>query len=360
MKKDKFKIAVLGYGTVGRALVTLLDGHDSGIEVVSILRRPGKATEARMTDTFETVLAQKDLDAVVDVLPGAEPSFGYIQAALEAGLNVVTANKAALAKDFAGLLALAHSKGVRLLFEASCGGGMPIVETLKKLTRFDRVNALEGILNGTCNFMLDAMESRGWSFEEALREAQRLGYAEADPSADISGRDVLNKAVIACSLAYGAPVSPDMPVSGIEKVSADFVRSLLGQGKHLRLMLLSRARDGRYAAGIVPVVVSADTLAANVKENFNFARIDCDVLGPLSLMAQGAGGNPTADAVIHDLLNCQLGTAEEGRLDGSLSCDPSLLTGRAYIGADVHDAVTLEEAVALARKLDAFLAFEPL
>ena len=355
------KIAVLGFGTVGRALVQLLDEADLGIEVKYILRRPGKTagTDTRMTDTLETILHDSELDAVVDVLAGPEPAFSYVQKALAAGFDVVSANKAALARDLPGLTALAREKGAHLLYEAACGGGMPIIESIKKAVRFDRVLAMEGILNGTCNFMLDAMDSQGWSFEEALKEAQRFGYAEADPTTDITGEDVRNKAIIACSLAYQGAVAADFPVTGLVGLTAEFLAKLKVEGKTLRLMMLSKAEGRHYAVGVVPVVVSASSIAANVKKNFNYATLECSTLGSLSLIAQGAGGLPTADAIIQDLINLQHGSATEGRVDGSLQYDPSLLTGRAYIGDGITDGVSLHDAVAFAKANQHFLAFEP-
>ncbi len=357
----QIKIAVLGYGTVGRALVELLDQHDLGIEVKYILRRPGKATgtDTRMTDTVETILHDSELDAVVDVLAGPEPAFSYMRSALEAGLSVVSANKAALARDLKGLTELARNRGAHLLYEASCGGGMPIIESIKKAVRFDRIDAMQGILNGTCNFILDMMGSEGLSFEAALKEAQRLGYAEADPTTDITGEDVRNKAIIACSLAFQGEVARDFPVMGLVGMPADLMPRLQKEGKALRLMMLARAQEGRYAIGVVPVIISDTAIPATVKKNFNYAELSCSSLGQLSLIAQGAGGVPTADAIIQDLLNLVADSATERRLDGSLVYDPSLLTGTVYLGDGLTSGVSLHDAVKFARENNQFLAFEP-
>ena len=218
---------------------------------------------------------------------------------------------------------------------------------------------MQGILNGTCNFILDMMGSEGLSFEAALKEAQRLGYAEADPTTDITGEDVRNKAIIACSLAFQGEVARDFPVMGLVGMPADLMPRLQKEGKALRLMMLARAQEGRYAIGVVPVIISDTAIPATVKKNFNYAELSCSSLGQLSLIAQGAGGVPTADAIIQDLLNLVADSATEGRLDGSLVYDPSLLTGTVYLGDGLTSGVSLHDAVKFARENNQFLAFEP-
>lgn len=353
------QIALLGYGTVGRQLTELLDTREVGVSIKWILRRPGKAQGARMTDDIEQILNDPQVDVVVDVLAGAHPAYDYTLRALKAGKSVVSANKAALAQDFSGLNRLAQSQGVTLLFEAACGGGMPIVEAIKKTARFDQITALEGILNGTCNFMLDKMDAEGLAFDDVLREAQALGYAEADPTADISGEDVRNKAIIACSLAYRTPVTRDFPVSGIVGVTKDFFERLHAQGKTLRLMMLSRREADRYAIGVVPVVLAQNTIAASIKKNFNYAKWEGDVVGALSLAGQGAGGLPTSDAIVQDLITRSRGVAEPALLDHNLTYDPTLLRGRAYLGDTIEENLSLTDAIARAQSLQCFLAFEP-
>ncbi len=355
---SKLTLAILGHGTVGRSLATLAQEEALGLNVKYILRRTASADDARVVTDFSQILADPEVSVIADALPGAQPSYDYIRAALAAGKGVVTANKAAVAKDIGALTALAKEKRVPLLFEASVGGGLPIIETIKRFKRTNCIDRVSGILNGTCNYILDAMQTDGISFETALKEAQRLGYAEADPTTDISGMDVYNKAVIACSLAFGAPITAPFPVSGIVGVTAELIEGLKRDGKSLRLMLLSRATAGRYALGVVPVVLPASSPAGSLRKNLNLAELHCSVRGPVNLIAQGAGGLPTADAMLEDLMNIRHHTYEEVTLDGSLQYDPSLLTGRAYLGGDVL-ATTLENACSIARVKGAFLAFEP-
>ncbi len=357
--EPQLNIGLLGYGTVGRTAAELLDERDCGIRIRHILRRPGHADGPLMTDSFEAVLNDPEVTCIVEALPGRDPALSYIRAALAAGKHVVTSNKAAVAADLKGLAELARANNVSLLFEASCGGGMHWVEMIKKTARFNEVSDVSGILNGTCNYMLDHMERSGLSFEEALARAQALGYAEADPTADITGADVRNKAIISASLAYRTPVVSDIPTAGIVGVTSGIIAAARERGRSLRLMMLSERRGDRYAVGIVPVLLSQDEIAAHVHDNLNYGRITGDVVGALSIVGQGAGGRPTADAMIQDLIS--LGRGETGRpvLDRPLTYDPALLCGTGHFPDEVLPGRPLAELIEIARQEQSFLAFEP-
>ena len=358
---DKLNIAVLGYGTVGKTLVDLIDAHEEalGLHVKYVLRRPGKAAGSRMVDNVETILRDVDVAAVVDVLPGRDPSLSLIRDALAARLSVVSANKAALAADLLALEALAQQAGVHLLYEAACGGGMPCVEAIKKAARFDEIRAMSGILNGTCNFMIDAMATEHLTFAAALSQAQTLGYAEANPKADISGEDVRNKAIIATSIAFHGAVNPHFPVSGIEGFELAMLERLANDGKCLRLMMLARAEGQRYAVGVAPIILSATAQPARIRRNLNFLSMEGHVVGPLTFSGQGAGGRPTADAIIQDLITLRNKTAERPTFTRELVYDPTLITGVAYINGQRLENVTLEAATVAAQRQSQFLAFEP-
>lgn len=233
------------------------------------------------------------------------------------------------------------------------------IEMIKKTARFDEVTDVSGILNGTCNYMLDRMERDGLSFEDALSRAQALGYAEADPTADVSGADVRNKAIISASLAYRTPVIAGIPTSGIVGVTQEILESARARGLSIRLMMLSEKRGGRYAVGIAPVLVPADSIPANVHDNLNFGSITGDVVGTLSIVGQGAGGRPTADAIIQDLISLKNGEAGRPVIDRTLAYDPSLLRGTGYFTDEVVSGRTLAELVEIARQKQSFLAFEP-
>lgn len=352
------KIGLLGYGTVGKTVADILRERDCGVEVKWILRRPGKASGPHMTDDVDTVLNDPEVTCIVEALPGRDPALAYIRAALTAGKHVVTSNKAALAADLTGLTTLANDKGVKLLFEASCGGGMPWIEMIKKAVRLDEVTDVTGILNGTCNYMLDRMERMQLGFEEALGEAQALGYAEADPTADISGVDLRNKAVISASLAFGGVVTADMPTAGIERVTKAFIDRALADNRRLRLMMVARREGDRYAAGVVPMLLPATEIAAHIHDNLNYGSIRGDLVGPLTLSGQGAGGLPTADAVIQDLISLVRGTAENARFDRTLTYDPDLLCGTGVFPDETIVGRSLAELVRIARERQSFFAFE--
>lgn len=352
-------IGLLGYGTVGQSIAGILRERDCGVRVQWILRRAGKAVGPQMTDNFEAILADPSVTCIVEALPGRDPALAYIRAALTAGKHVVTSNKAALAADLEGLTTLANDKGVKLLYEASCGGGMPWIEMIKKATRLDNVTEVSGILNGTCNYMLDHMERFGLSFDEALAEAQRLGYAEADPTADITGADLRNKAVISASLAFNGLVASEMPMSGIERVTHEEIARHLADGYHLRLMMLARRVGDRYAAGVIPIRVPVSSIPANIHDNLNYGALKGDLVGPLTLAGQGAGGKPTADAMIQDLISLTRGVAENTQLGRTLTYDPTLLCGTGFFPDETIAGRPLAELVRIAHEKQSFLAFEP-
>ncbi len=353
------KIGLLGYGTVGRSLAKLLAERDAGIELVHILRRPGKAGGPLMTDRIEDILDDPAIDVVVDVLSGTEPSGEYMRRAMEAGKGVVTANKAALALHYEELTALARERNVPFLFEASVGGGIPWIENLKKAVRVDRIERMSGILNGTGNYIIDRMERFGMEFDQALAEAQAKGYAEADPTADIGGYDVANKAIISASVAMGAPVHAAFPVLGIDRISKAFLDDLRRSGKTLRHMMLFRRNAKHYALGVVPVVLPLGSIEANVRDNFNCATLAGDIAGELKFYGQGAGGRPTADAVLQDLTSIRTRMVEEVSESLPISYDASLLRGRGVTPEGVFRDMTLAELADLAREKNVFLAFEP-
>ena len=362
------KIALLGYGTVGKSVAKLLSARQTDIEIKTILRRSGKADAPGMTDRYADILEDPEISTVVEVLSGCDPAADYIRQALSAGKHVVSANKAALASDFPGFLRLAEKHGVSLLYEASCGGGIPWLENIKKAAAFDQIHALSGILNGTGNYIIDRMETEGAEFSEALSSAQALGYAEADPTADIGGYDIRNKALISCTLAYGSEITTNFPVLGIEKLTKAVLDLLHAQHKSLRLMMYSVRRENAYAVGVAPIVLPDTSIEAHVRKNFNCAALCGDFVGELKFYGQGAGGDPTADAVIQDLLLIRDGKASPVRLQNELHYDETLLSGTGYFakgGNGMQDTQlitqtgTLAELIRTARAENIFMAFEP-
>ena len=304
------KVSVLGYGTVGRGVCSMLE-KAPGLELVSVLVRPGKADEPFKVSSIDEIVNDPAVEAVVEVMGGVEPAYSYVSAALAAGKHAVTSNKALVAAHGPELAKLAADKGVGFLFSAACGGAVPFLHNLALAAESDRILSLGGILNGTTNFMLDSMQRSGMDYGDALREAQALGYAEADPTADVSGLDALRKIMLACAVAYDKLPCEGFSLEGIESVTAADVAHFRKQGLVLRLLVRGgESEDGRLYAFVQPVLVSASSPEASVLKNFNMAKYHGENAGDIVLIGQGAGRYPTASAVVRDLSDIVHGRRE--------------------------------------------------
>ena len=208
------KVAVLGYGTVGKGVVEMLRTCPL-LEAGPVLVRPGKADEPFKVDSLDAIIQDKSVDAVAEVMGGVEPAFSYCAEALKAGKHVVTSNKALVAARGIELNRLANENGVGFLFSAACGGAVPFLHNLELARQSDEILSLGGILNGTTNFMLDKMQSEGMDYDDVLKEAQALGYAEADPTADVTGLDALRKIMLGCAVAYDQLPTEGLCIEGI-------------------------------------------------------------------------------------------------------------------------------------------------
>ena len=255
------QVAVLGFGTVGRSVYEML-ADAPGLAPGPVLVRRGKEDAPFKLSDMAQLLVRPDVDAVAEALTGVEPAYTYVKAALNAGKHVVTANKALVAAHGPELAALAGEKGVGFLFSASCGGGVPFLQNLALAARSDRVTAVGGILNGTTNFMLDAMQRRQLDYTQALAEAQRLGYAEADPTADVSGLDSLRKIMLACAVAYGVLPEKGMHWEGI----MDFTAADAAHIRHLGLCCRLLASGGQTASGRLHAYVEPVLLPQSAPE----------------------------------------------------------------------------------------------
>lgn len=349
------KIGILGYGTVGRSVAEILDGR-SDAEVRYILELPEKCITERMVSDPDIIFNDPEITVVVDALPATHPSYEFIKKAIAAGKNVVTSNKAALNYGFTELTELASEKGVSLKYEASCGGTIPDINEAMLLSGTNEITACYGIMNGTTNFILDSMMKKGSEFDATLKEAQKLGYAEADPTADIGGFDVKNKIAILSATAYRGYVVSDFPVRGISGITKEILDDLKKENKTVKLMGLS-VRDGsRYAMGVVPVVLPLSSIEANVPRNFNIFTLECSSAGSVKLYGQGAGGRPTADAVVRDIVSINGEETAKPYFTVSLEYDPSLLTGTGYYDGKNCRGILSE---LMKEAGDGFFAFEP-
>lgn len=320
------KIAILGYGTVGRGVDQIISEHVDGVEVTHILELPDRLSDPRMTSSFDEILADEKIELVVECMGGVEPARTYIMAALQSGRHVVTSNKAVVAAHFAEFAAASVASGAGLFVEAAVGGGVPWIASVEKVRRIDEVTSFSGIMNGTTNYIVDAMRRQGAEFDVVLAEAQRLGFAERDPSADIDGIDVLNKTIISASVAFGVACERGLPASGIRNLTKADLELFAARGRTVKLLGHGLMSDGRYAAAVEPVAVAADSLEANVPGNFNLLTLDATTVGELKFYGQGAGSLPTGNAIVQDVLDCASG-ARRPVYDFSrpLSYDPTLL-----------------------------------
>jgi homoserine dehydrogenase len=375
MESDKpLKVAVLGCGSVGSQVVRLL-GEQAGdlaarvgtsVELagVAVRRldapRDVEVPEGLLTTDATGLVTRDDVDLVVEVIGGIEPARSLILAALESGKSVVTANKALLAEDGATLFEAAEKHGRDLYFEAAVAGAIPIVRPLRESLAGDKVTRVLGIVNGTTNFILDKMDTSGAGFAEALEEAQALGYAEADPTADVEGFDAAAKAAILASLAFHSRVTAaDVHREGISEVTAADVASAREMGSVVKLLAICELRPGpggddAVAVRVHPAMIPASHPLASVREAYNAVFVESEAAGQLMFYGPGAGGAPTASAVLGDLVTVARNRRSETRGAGeSAYADRAVLpmgetVTRYHVAIDVDDRAGVLAAVATA------------
>jgi homoserine dehydrogenase len=302
-----FRIGLLGHGTVGAAFVTLLDERAAEIE-----RFNGRAplitgVLTRSKGTFEEVLAESDL--VVELMGGLEPAREYLLAAMRAGKDVVSANKQLLSQHGEELFVVAREHGVHLRFEAAVAGAVPVVRLLEESLAATPIERIHGIVNGTTNFILSEM-ARGSTYAEALAEAQSKGYAEADPSDDVSGRDAAAKMAILARLAFGAPVHlDDVRYEGIEQLHGDDLEYAREFGLGLKLIGTAERREGGISVRVHPAFLYAGHPLSSVSGPFNAVTVESETITEITMSGPGAGGRQTASAVLGDVVSVMTGGA---------------------------------------------------
>jgi homoserine dehydrogenase len=334
-------VALAGLGTVGAGVLRLLRenadliaaraGRDIAVVAVSARdrhRNRGVATEGLRWFEDPVALADSGADVIIEAIGGSDgPAHALVRAAIAAGRPVVTANKALLALHGAELAASAEARGVPLAFEAAVAGGIPAIKALREGLAANRIHRVAGILNGTCNYILTVMRERGAEFADVLAEAQRLGYAEADPAFDVDGVDAAHKLAILAALAFGRPVAFDsVHVEGIRAVSALDIAFAAELGYRIKLLGIARATEAGIETRVHPCMVPQASPIARVDGVFNAVVAEGDFVGRVMLEGRGAGAGPTASAVVADLIDIARGrhTPVWGRANGALSNAPSL------------------------------------
>lgn len=295
------KVAVLGFGTVGKGIYDMLR-TSSLLEAGPVLVRAGKVDAEYKVDSIEAICADESVDAVAEAMGGVDMAYACARRVICAGKHFVTSNKALVAARGIELAALARENGVGFLFSAACGGAVPFLHNLELARQNDEILSLGGILNGTTNYMLDMMQTNGVDYDAALKDAQALGYAEADPTADVSGLDALRKIMLACAVAYDMLPDGGLCSEGIDSLRAHDVEDIKRRGLTCRLLARGgRNEDGSVYAFVQPVLLPSDAPECAVKKNFNMAKYLGQNSGQIVLMGQGAGRYPTASAVIRDI-----------------------------------------------------------
>jgi len=311
-------LGLIGFGTVGTGVVRLLKEYGTLIEkrlgAPLVLKRIADADTKRkrpvrvppgiLTSDVSAIMNDPDIDIVIELVGGCEPARSFILEAIGRGKHVVTANKALLATYGDEIFRAAQESRVDVGFEASVGGTIPIIKTLKEALVANEINSIMAIMNGTCNYILTKMTDEGKPFETVLKEAQRLGFAEADPTFDIEGIDTAHKLAITLSLAYGKRVRiDDVYREGIAGISQQDIEFAGEFGYRIKLLALAFKRGDRVEARIHPTMIPRDHLLANVDSNFNAFHITGSASGPVFLYGQGAGSIPTASAVVSDIVD---------------------------------------------------------
>lgn len=309
------QVAVLGYGTVGSGVVEVITknydsiakraGQEIKIKYVLDLREfPGDPVSDILVHDYETIINDPEVKIVVEVMGGIQPAYTFVKRALEAGKHAVTSNKELVAVHGANLLAIAKEHNVNFLFEASVGGGIPIIRPLNQSLTADEVTEITGILNGTTNYILSKMTDEGLAFETVLKQAQELGYAERNPEADVEGYDACRKIAILTSLAYGQQVDyEDIYTEGITRITETDIRYAKAMEGSIKLLGTSKSIDGKVFCMVAPFILDKKHPLATVNGVFNGIFVNGNMVGDTMFYGSGAGKLPTASAVVADVVD---------------------------------------------------------
>lgn len=308
-------IAVLGYGTVGSGVVEVINtnqeiinkktGDEVNIKYVLDLRDfPNDPIQEKITHNFDDILNDESVKVVVEVMGGTKPAYDFVKAALLKGKSVCTSNKELVAKYGAELISIAEKKNINFLFEASVGGGIPIIRPLNQCLTADEIQEISGILNGTTNFILTKMSQEGREFEDVLKEAQENGYAERNPAADIEGLDAGRKIAILSSLAFGLQVDfEDINIEGITKITKEDMVYAKFLDKEIKLIASSKKIGDDIFARVAPTLVGSDNQLSTVHDVYNAIMVKGNMVGRVMFYGKGAGKQATASAVVGDVID---------------------------------------------------------
>lgn len=339
-KNRPMTIALLGFGTVGGGVYEFVQAREDMRIAYVLSRRPRPELSCRVTDDFEEIVRDPAVDVVIEAIGGMHPALEYVTVALNAGKHVITANKLLIAAHYRALVELAERQGVALRCSAAVGGGIPWLSNLERTLEQEPVIRVSGIMNGTTNYILDTMHSSDRRFADALAEAQRLGYAESDPTEDLNGADIRRKLVITANIAFGRVLrEEEVAVFGIESLRKTDIDAAKRMGRICKLIASARKLDGCTAAYIEPALVLPSVHEAAVPENFNLISLTGLHIGKQSFYGQGAGRYPTAYNVLQDCVDVRNGLTgfythllEPTAVDNRSVCRPYYVRTRAMDG----------------------------
>ncbi len=328
------KIGLLGFGVVGRGVYDLTAQRDD-IQVAKVVcLEDVTLPDAEVTRDFQSVLADGSIDTIVEAMGGLHPAYEFVRAAIEAGKNVVTSNKALMATFYDELIPLAREKGVLLRCTAAVGGGIGWLSELERARRSQTLLQVGGIMNGTCNYILDSMTRLDLGYDEALSQAQKLGYAEANPTTDVDGIDTWHKVILSSNIAFGISVDEStVPAAGIRHIKAEDVANFKAHGLVCKLISTGMMEDGKLSCFVHPTLVAMDEMEANVPANYNLITLIGSASGRMSFYGQGAGRYPTAYNVVQDCTDLLQGKGFYSPYGGKTAADNSL-TRRFYVRGD--------------------------
>ncbi|MBO5222488.1 MAG: homoserine dehydrogenase [Clostridia bacterium] len=349
-------VAIIGFGVVGSgAYDTVADGRTPlrVKKVLDLAVRPG--FEGIMTTDYNEILSDPSIAIVAESIGGLHPAREFVLSALKAGKHVVTANKLLMANCYRELMETAAANGVCIRFTPAAGGGIPWLSTLRRTARGGQIRKIQGILNGTTNFILDKMDQKAADFDDVLAEAQALGYAEKDPSSDIDGLDVRYKIALSCNVATGLTAAPEeIPAFGIRYIRKCDFEWMKAQGLTCKLLGNYRLHeDGAVSLFVQPTLVSSHSLFASVEKNFNLVQLTGDRVGDLAFYGQGAGKDPTGFALVQDMLDLAEATPEVAYVYKEAAVDNSRTFFRYYVRTP-DGAVTLTDSISVCAAQDLY------
>ena len=298
------KIGLLGFGVVGRGVYDITSNRED-MQVAKVLCLEDiTLPDAQVTRDFNDIVSDETIDTVIEAMGGLHPAYEFVRAAIEAGKNIVTSNKALVANFYDILLPLANEKGVKFRCTAAVGGGIGWLSEVERSRRVQTIDQVGGIMNGTCNYILDSMTRLGLTYADALKQAQGLGYAEANPTTDVEGIDTWHKVILSSNIAFGISLNTDsVPAAGISRISAEDVANFTSHGYVCKLISTGKRTEEGFAAYVQPTLCPAGSLEAGVPANYNLITLVGPTSGRMSFDGQGAGRYPTAYNVVQDCVD---------------------------------------------------------